>query len=639
MDVMKSGTDYERIGLRVGFEIHQELDTHKLFCRCPSRLRDEVPDLQVRRKLRPTQSELGEVDRAALAEAIKGKAFSYQVYFDSVCLVELDEEPPHPVNEEALDVALQVALLLNAKPVDEVHVMRKTVIDGSNTCGFQRTMLVATDGSLEVNGRRINIPTICLEEDAARKVGENAEVVHYRLDRLGIPLIEIATGPDFSDPETPAKAALYLGQLLRATGKVKRGIGTIRQDINISVAQGARQEIKGVQELGLISTVIEREVQRQLALLEIRDELRRRGAGPVEKNLIDVTEIFSKTSSRVIQKTLASGGLVLALKLAKFAGLLGREIQPGRRFGTELSDRAKIYGGVGGLFHTDELPGYGITAEEVDRLRQRLGAGEMDAVVLVADVKERATAALEAVLQRANEALVGVPEETRRALEDGNTEFMRPLPGASRMYPETDIPPIPITAARIRRIRSRLPETPEKICARLVESYHLSQELAERLSLSENLKIFEELVASTGADPTLIAATLEGTIISLRREGVKVELITSEVLWDLFSSVAKGDLAKEAVPEVLRLASQGLSVREAVERLGLSRLSTAELERLAEEVVAQNQGLVRERGSNAIDPLMGILMARVRGRADGRIVHEILRRAIEKSLEGSRRLF
>ncbi|MEM4187913.1 MAG: Glu-tRNA(Gln) amidotransferase subunit GatE [Candidatus Hadarchaeum sp.] len=624
--------DYGKIGLRVGFEIHQELATSKLFCSCPSQLRDEASGFQVRRRLRPTQSELGEVDRAALAEAIKGKAFSYQVYPDSICLVELDEEPPHSVNEEALDIALEIALLLNANPVDEVHVMRKIVIDGSNTCGFQRTMLVATDGSFEVDGRRISVPTICLEEDAARKVGEISEMIEYRLDRLGIPLVEIATGPDFSDPETPAKAALHIGQLLRATGRVKRGIGTIRQDINISIAAGARQEIKGVQELGLISTVIEREVQRQLVLLEIREELKRRGARRLEKKIVDATEFFSKTGSKLIQRSLATGGSVLAVKLEKFAGLLGKEIQPGRRFGTELSDRAKTYGKVGGLFHTDELPGYGISAEEVNRVRLELGAEEMDAVVLIADQKEKAAAALEAVIDRANEALAGVPEETRRALEDGNTEFMRPLPGASRMYPETDIPPITITPARIRKIRSRLPEPPEKTCAKLVEKYHLSQDLAERLSLSDNLNLFEELVASTGADPTLVAATLEGTIVSLRREGVEVERITKETLQEMFRRVAGGDVAKEAVPEVLRLTSRGIGISEAVEKLGLSRLGTAELESLVAEVVAENLKLIQEKGARAIDPLMGILMAKVRGKADGRVVHELLKKEIEKNL-------
>ncbi|MGQ9788839.1 MAG: Glu-tRNA(Gln) amidotransferase subunit GatE [Candidatus Hadarchaeaceae archaeon] len=628
----KQKVDYDKIGLRVGFEIHQELDTHKLFCSCPSKLRDDAPGFQVRRKLRPTQSELGEVDRAALAEASKGRAFSYQVYPDSICLVELDEEPPHPVNEEALDIALEVALLLKAKPVDEVHVMRKIVIDGSNTCGFQRTMLLATDGSLEIGGKRVSIPTICLEEDAARKIGENATAVEYRLDRLGIPLIEIATGPDFNDPQTPAKTALYIGQLLRATGKVRRGIGTIRQDINISIAAGARQEIKGVQELELISTVIEREVQRQLALLEIREELKRRGAKKVEKEVVDITQIFSQTGSKLIQRSLAAGGSVQAIKLDKFAGLLGKEIQPGRRFGTELSDRARTYGKVGGLFHTDELPNYGISTEEVDRVRQALGAEDMDAVVLIADFREKAVPALEAVVDRANESLEGVPEETRRALDDGNTEFMRPLPGASRMYPETDIPPIRITISRIKRIKSRLPEPPEKKSVRLMEKYHLSRELAERLSLSENLQLFEELVKDTGVEPTLVAATLEGTLISLRREGVKVEGITGETFHEMFRLVAGGSLAKEAIPDVLRFVSQGLSVLDAVKKLGLSRLSNSELEMLVAEVVAKNKRLVQERGIGAADPLMGVLMAEVRGRADGKAVYDLLVREIEKLL-------
>jgi glutamyl-tRNA(Gln) amidotransferase subunit E len=622
--------NYGKLGLRVGFEIHQELDTHKLFCNCPSGLRDEEPRLGVKRRLRPTQSELGEVDRAALAEALKGKWFRYQLYPDSVCLVELDEEPPHPVNEEALDITLEAALLLGARPLDEVHTMRKIVIDGSNTCGFQRTLLIATGGRVKVDGKSFQIQTICLEEDAARKMSEGVELIDYRLDRLGIPLVEIATGPDFSDPYTPAKAALYIGQLLRATGKVKRGIGTIRQDINISIAGGARQEIKGLQELALISTLIEREVQRQLALLGIRDEIKWRGGGRIVKKIIDVTGVLSKTGSRVISSALRAGGTVLAIKLPKFAGLLGKELQPARRFGTELADCAKLYGGVGGLFHTDELPAYGISQEEVDGLRRATGAVEGDAIVFVADAKEKAEAALSAVVGRANQALEGVPEETRRALPDGNTEFMRPLPGAGRMYPETDIPPIAITPLRLRQIKARLPEVPEKRRARLMDEYELGKELAERMSLSENLELFEELVRKSKANPTLIATTLEETLVSLRREGVRVEVIQKAALEELFASVAKGKLVKEAVPEVLREVARGVSIRTAIEKLGLAVIGRAELRKLVMEVVASNRELIERRGRAAIAPLMGILMERVRGRADGKLVHELLERELRK---------
>jgi glutamyl-tRNA(Gln) amidotransferase subunit E len=622
--------DYQKLGLRVGFEIHQELDTHKLFCNCPSVLHDVEPSLKVKRRLRPTQSELGEVDRAALAEALKGKGFRYQVT-DNVCLVELDCEPPHPVNEEALDITLEAALLLNAKPLDEVHTMRKIVIDGSNTCGFQRTILVATDGHVETDGKRFRIQTICLEEDAARKMREGAELVDYRLDRLGIPLVEIATGPDFSDPYTPAKAALYIGQLLRATGKVKRGIGTIRQDINISIAGGTRQEIKGVQELALISTVIEREVQRQLALLAIRDELKKRGAAEVKKKFIDVGKAFSKTGSMVIREALEVGGVVFAFKLPKFAGLLGKELQPGRRFGTELADCAKLYGKVGGLFHTDELPAYGISQEEVNRLRKAAGVTDDDAVVFIADAKEKAEAALSAVVDRVNQALDGVPEETRRALPDGNTEFSRPLPGAGRMYPETDIEPIAIVPVRLKRIKARLPELPKKRCARLMEKYRIGKELAERMSLSENLELFEELSRKSKANPTLIATTLEETLVSLRREGVRVEAIQKAELEELFAGVANGKLVKEAVPDVLKEVVQGVSVRAAIEKLKLVAMEEAELRKLVKEVVASNRELIEQRGRAATAPLMGIIMGRVRGRADGRLVHELLEQELKKS--------
>jgi len=623
--------EHEKLGLKVGIEIHQELDTHKLFCNCPSTLREEEPPLEVRRRLRPTQSELGEVDRAALAEAIKGKGFRYDVYPETICLVELDEEPPHPLNEEALDIALEAALLLNASPVDEAHTMRKIVIDGSNTCGFQRTTLIATDGYVETEKGRIRIPTICLEEDAARKLGEDAGFVDYRLDRLGIPLVEIATGPDFFDPYTPAEVALHVGQILRATGRVKRGIGTIRQDINISIKGGARQEIKGIQELGLISTVIEREVQRQVALLEIREELRKRGAERVEKKFIDVTRIFSRTGSKVISKAIQAGGVVLALKLQKFGGLIGKELQPNRRFGTELADYAKIYGKVGGIFHTDELPACGISAEEVEGLEKAVDASQDDAVVLVADIKERAEGALSAVVGRVNQALEGVPEETRRALQDGNTEFMRPLPGAARMYVETDIPPIQITEDRLEKIRKRLPELPEQKRMRFIRDYGLSEELAKRMSLSERAELFEELVKRHRAPPVTVATTLEEVPVSLRREGMPVENIPNDAFGDIVQLVSKGELAKEAISDVLRHVAKGATVRDAIKQLGLKRMTRAEVLKLVSGAIRENRKLVEERGEAAVKPLMGIIMEKARGRADGKLVHELLERELRKS--------
>jgi len=623
--------DYENLGLKVGFEIHQELSTNKLFCECPSTLQEKEPTIKVRRRLRPTQSELGEVDRAALAEAIKGKGFSYHVYPETICLVELDEEPPHPLNEEALNIALEISLLLNAKPVDEAHTMRKIVIDGSNTCGFQRTTLVATDGFIENAGERIRLPMISLEEDAARKFGESEELIEYRLDRLGIPLVEITTGPDFSDPYTPADVALKIGQILRATGKVKRGIGTIRQDINISIKGGARQEIKGIQDLAIISTVIEREVQRQVELLEIMKELRNRGAEKVEEKFIDVTRIFSRTGSKVISKSIQARGLVLALKLPKFGGLIGKELQQNRRLGTELADYAKTYGKVGGIFHTDELPAYGISANEVEELKEAAGASQDDAVVFVADTKERAQSALSAVLKRVNQALEGVPEETRRALMDGNTEFMRPLPGAARMYVETDIPPIPIEENRLKKIMKELPELPEQKYKRFIRNYKLSEELAKRMSLSEQAELFEELIKKYRAPPVVVATTLEEVPVSLRRDGVPVENIPSEAFGDVVQLVSKGELAREAIPDVLRhVAKSGATVQDAIQQLGLMRMTRSDVLNLVSLAIRENRKLVDERGEAALKPLMGIIMEKARGRADGKTVHELLEQELRK---------
>jgi len=434
--------DYEALGLKAGLEIHQQLNTkHKLFCRCPTLLRDtSESDFEFYRYLRPTQSEMGETDRAALEEAKVVRKFRYKAY-PSTCLVENDEEPPRELNEEAIDTTLMIARLLHTQPVDELHTMRKIVIDGSNTAGFQRTALAATAGYIETSEGRVGVDVLCLEEDAAQRVGEEEDTVVFSLDRLGIPLVEIGTAPDIVSPAHARETAEQIGMILRSTGAVKRGIGTIRQDVNISIAGGARVEIKGVQELDLIETIVMYEALRQVRLLEIREELKKRGATVGETT--DVTQIFENTGSSVISAQILKG-CVLALRLRGFGGMVGAEIQPDRRLGSEFSDRAKK-AGVGGVFHTDELPAYGITDAEVDALRDFVGAEAEDCVVIVADLCDRAADALNEVSERAEQALAGIPEETRKMLPAGTSAYLRPLPGAARMYPETDVPPVPIS--------------------------------------------------------------------------------------------------------------------------------------------------------------------------------------------------
>ena len=627
------------MSVRVGLEIHQMLDTReKLFCSCPTSLRRDEPHSRFRRWLRLARSELGELDPAALFEYMKGKSYLYESYIDGTCLVEMDEEPPHQLNQEALEIALTACMMLNCKVVDEVHVMRKIVIDGSNTTGFQRTALIGFDGYVEVEGRKVPIATVCLEEDAARKIEEREYEVVYRLDRLGIPLVEIATGPTISSPEEAGAVALRIGQLLRATGRVKRGLGTIRQDLNISVEGGARVEVKGVQELELIPKVVEMEVRRQRTLLEIRDELRRRGVSRelLEVRPVDVTDVFRGTSSRIAKKALASGGVALAIKLPGFAHLLGRELQPNRRLGTEMSDRARYWADVGGIFHSDELPGYGIGESEVNEVRKLLNCGELDAFVLVFEERRKAERAVEAVIERAREALEGVPPETRAANPDGTTRFMRPMPGKARMYPETDIRPIVIGEELLARIRELLPEPPEAKYERFVKVYGLSPELARKLLRSYRLDLFERIVSTIDVPPSLVASTLEDTLVDLRREGVPVQNVTDEHLMELFELFAKGGLVKEAIPLVLkRLAEKPeLKPEEAVKQLGLAPLSPEEAREAVRRILKRMEGLIKERGEAAFGPAMGAVMRELRGRVDGALLSRIVREELVKITGG-----
>src|SRR3989344_3349826 len=337
--------DYAKIGLKCGLEVHQQLSSGKLFCSCSGDLREDDAPLKVKRYLRAVQGEQGGVDTAAMQEQHRGRHFVYEAY-DSTCLVELDEEPPHRMNGEALKTAIEISLLLKAQIVDVLQVMRKTVVDGSNTSGFQRTALLAHTGRVGDVGVR----SICVEEDSARIVSNDHNHVVYRLDRLGVPLVEVSTEPDITTPQQCLEVAEKLGMILRSTGKVKRGLGTIRQDVNVSVAGGERVEIKGAQELKGFPLLVEIEAQRQLKLLEIMHELKKRKAR-VDGKIIDVTPVFAKSAATMIKNVLAAHGVVLGIRLTGFQGLIGVEVQPGKRLGTEFSDYAKVKAGVGGVFY------------------------------------------------------------------------------------------------------------------------------------------------------------------------------------------------------------------------------------------------------------------------------------------------
>jgi glutamyl-tRNA(Gln) amidotransferase subunit E len=613
--------DYKAPGLVAGIEIHQQLDTaEKLFCHCPTTLRG-IPEHsgEFFRYLRATVSEMGGIDRAALEEMKHHRKFQYYTY-DTTCLVENDEEPPAPINDEALAICLTISKMFGMTPVPQVHTMRKLVIDGSNTSGFQRTALVAFNGALPNGGQ---IETICLEEEAAQRVKDEV----FSLDRLGIPLVEITTSPCMHTPEDVQKVAEYIGMVLRSTGKVKRGLGTIRQDVNISIANGARVEIKGVQELDLIAEVVRREVQRQQNLLEIRDELRLRKAS-VSHGGKDVTDLFRDTKSTVLKKAKK----IRALILEGFADLVGREIQPERRLGSEMSDYAKKCG-VGGIFHTDELPAYGVTAEEVASLRSHICAGEHDCVILVAGTTEKQTmCAIAQVILRARIALSDkpVPEETRKMLESGSTAYMRPLPGAERMYPETDVLPVLIDDHRWASIT--IPELLTVKAERYAQKYAIEKNYAVQLASSDKLPLFERAVQE-GIKPKLAVFTILSTSTELRRDGVAIHAIPDDTYLSIWHAVEQGRAAKEAIPDLLRVVASGSTVDAALSKLAPA-ISRDDLESIVRKIIAGRPDFVAEKGKAALGPLMGVVMAEVRGSVDGKVVSEILRREIDRALAG-----
>lgn len=623
--------------MKIGLEVHQQLATGKLFCSCTGDL-SETTKGQFVRMLQATGGETGTTDRAAKAQSSKKTQFRYQVT-PNTCLVEADEEPPHTLNMEALNVALTMAELVGARVPDEAIVMRKIVVDGSNTAGFQRTVIIAMDGSITVSGKTHGISSICLEEDAARKIADSAGEITYRLDRMGIPLIEIATEPDIESGKEAREVAEAIGMLLRATRKVKRGLGTVREDLNVSIPEGARVEIKGVQELSMIAEYVEREAQRQSVLLERVRELKNRNPALTPVTPADVTHLFHKNVSKIIAPALhGGGGAVLALPLPGYAGLLGSKEKDDERIGRELADRAKTTG-VQGLLHSDELPAYGITAEEVELVRKELSiVNPQDGFMLVASPsREKAYQALMTAREGAIGYLAGVPEETRDPLPDGKTKYSRPLPGRHRMYPETDLPPCKMEIELIGRIRENLPERPEATILRFVEM-GLSTEVSLALLRSGDAIAFDALVMK-GHSPTVVARVLTQELPAIEKDAKNPLFEGPEAipkaLEPALDALKSEKFSKEGLEPVLRrMLLAGEDVETATEKAGVSQMTAADLEIMVKGVLDQNAAMITERKAGALSPLMGDVMAKVRGRRDGKEVSDTVNRLLMQRIEG-----
>ncbi|MBU2562684.1 MAG: Glu-tRNA(Gln) amidotransferase subunit GatE [Nanoarchaeota archaeon] len=477
--------DYQKLKFKCGLEIHQQLDTSKLFCNCPSLLRQDEPDFFVKRNLHAVAGEAGDVDVAAMYQASLDKEFVYQGY-DTTCLVELDEEPPHEINKEALKIALQISVLLNAKIIPFSQIMRKTVIDGSNTSGFQRTVMIARDGFVETDMGRVRIEGIFLEEDAARPISREKTKVVYRLDRLGIPLVEIATAPDIKTPEQAKEVALEIGNILRSC-KVKRGIGTIRQDVNMSLKGGNRVEIKGMQDMKIFIKVIEDEIKRQ----------------------------------------------------------------------SEILKKKKI-----------------------------------------------------------------VKSEVRNVLPNGQTEFLRPMPGAARMYPETDVPLLRVSREIINNAKKSLPKLKSDVEIELKEK-GLSLEMIKLLFKQDKLEEFRELLEVLD-NPPLVAKVLLIFPKEIARHKNKSfnkvdKFLNKDVLLFVLEAIAEKKITQSQIKSVLERIVDGEDLEEAIK-------FEKESEHLVEEKILK---IIKEKPGLSEKAYMGLIMKEFKGKIDGKDVIEIIRKYLK----------
>jgi len=627
----------ESINVKVGFEIHQQLATeNKLFCSCKC---EETENYKIffKRKLRPTQSELGAYDAAALFESKKMHTIKYHAAAGSCCLVEADEEPPHEVNREALETALIVSLTLHSKVADEIHVMRKIVIDGSNTSGFQRTMLIANGGYLDINGKKIGVQTICLEEDAAKLISDNGVIREYGLDRLGVPLVEIALEPVSGKPQEIMQVARTLGRLLRASKRVARGLGSIRQDVNISVDNGNVVEVKGVQQLDQLIRVIEYEMLRQHGLILIAQKLKKNNINAeieIGDRIEDVTNILSKSTSKVVKKSLADKGVFKAIRVKGFSGMIGFEPYPDIRIGKQLSELVRFYG-LGGVFHSDELPNYGITNEQLDAIKKKLQVvDDTDAFVIVGGQRDRVEFAVDAIVQRLKMALNGVPTETRAATFDGKTIFSRPRSGSGRMYPETDIQPIPIGNTLLDSLSDRIPIPWDEIIDTLAKKYRMNKKLAEQVFDSPYLSLFEEIANSTKIQPTFIASKLTEDLVSLQRQGLDTTLLNENMILAAFERLNAGVVAKESIVLIFEKITkkESKTIDEAIATLGIMPLNEQELQRIIDKILEENMSIVKSKGIASLGTLMGRCMSVLRGKIDGERINSVLKQKLEQLL-------
>ena len=647
--------DYQVLGFMSGLEVHQQLITRsKLFCRCPTGRRVTRYDAEVLRHMRPTLSELGEYDGTALMEFKTNKEIVYQLERGSVCTYEMDDTPPFEIDEEAVRIAIEIAQLLDLNLVSELHVMRKQYLDGSIPTGFQRTAMLGLEGTIpfRVPGlgidRELRIRQLSLEEDSCREVSDIGHRITFRTDRLGMPLTEAVTEPDLLTPLELQAAGRLLAEVAQATGRVRRGRGAARQDVNVSVAGGRRIEIKGVDNHRGLPRLVHIEAFRQLNLLRVKAELERRGVtaemlavphvGIAWENTpkaIDAGATLKRCDFAPIHDALERGEKVIAVRLPGFAGLLNHRTQPGVTFASECADRVRVIAcpiSRPFMIHSD-LTDYGLHPGEWRSLGKRLGAKSGDAMVVVWAEEEDAATAVRELFLRAQDALVGVPAETRQAFGDGCNGFERILPGPDRMYPDTDTPPLPIRDSLVVEISERLPETPWSRRERY-EGLGLDAAAAGRLARAPWADLFDALEPERGAVARRLAASLAKRLPYHRRRGAMRSIPRPERLGPLVRAIESGQIRPEAIDRIIDVlvVEVEASTEDVLARYRVSGDDSARLETALSEVAGQSVELAGRPADRVLRWAMGEVMPGFLGRLDPHLVRGRLAETLERAV-------
>jgi len=533
--------EYRKLGFRCGLEVHQQLDTKKkLFCNCPVGMVYSKPDARILRHMRPTLSELGEYDGTALMEFKTKKEVIYHLYRDNTCTYEMDDTPPFPVNQDAVDIAIEIALLFNCSIVDEVHIVRKQYLDGSIPTGFQRTAVIGLNGWIPYKNRKIRISMITLEEDACREVSDEGHIMTFSTDRLSTPLVEVITCPDIESPMEVPEVNWLLAETLRSSGKVRRGFGSVRQDVNVSIDGGTRVEIKGVPKIGYNAALTHNEALRQKKLLEMQGLLKKRGLKAREDYKFtdhDATDIVDWQS--LIPNSDENSCMVKALTVKGINGVLNTKLQPGWIFADELAGRVRVIACLDrmpNIIHSSAVKGNFVPVEVWADLRDSFNVDDDTEIILTWGKERDVETAINEMKDRLAEMLGGVPNETRQSLDNGVTDFERILPGPDRMYPDTDSAPTTITKKRVEEIRRNLPVSPFKV-RELCDKNGLAGDLTDYVLRSGKGPLYYELINELKVDPKEAAIFLRDKVTDLRRNGLNVA--KDDFVWikDYFDSI------------------------------------------------------------------------------------------------------